>query len=1467
MKFSGRENTLPLLLVCLLFPLFSQAANIQSAGTGLWNDPATWVGAIPGANDNVTIMPGHTVTIPDNNTPITIKRLIVDAGGFLELGKADFTVNLESDVLGNLTDLKREGINRFIGPVTFGNNSRADFRESHGTGGNVQFENGLTNNGDTLFFRKVQFLANDQAISGASLVVVTELLEIDDTYTLTNANSGGILFDEANFLGMGAGAVFRNEALLRIRYRWTPMLTGSVDFSPAGNEVRYEHRGDQEIREGTYARLIVEEDPNSLFRNRYLTGAIVVNEYLRIDDNSRMEPQAFNMTVNGNTEIFGRLTDPNGSGVNQFQDVTLNGLINGNFNGYGNIIVYGDLDITGTPTELNEANLSVLGTTTIAPGATLLINRNQGPRIFRELVISPGATFDSRADDGVVLAGTVTNNGSFLWKFGTLSGKINHVGDTAWINKFEVEGMNAEISGTKNIWIKDQILIDSASVLTNTNTSSVYLYDRSKLIGLHPTAVFRNKGVLHNQTDNSHMEVGTIDGNYPGSVFHYDRQNNLGQKLSPGTYYDVIVLGGEQNGIRKVTFPSLDTMEVGNLFHIGEYVKFEPQTSTIISHGNAIIRNSEIFDGDAEGSITFDTVDVSGGKFAGGGNTNGNFIIREKFKIESGDFEMQNGSIIVEGQTLISPGRTLAVTTKTGYRDFGRVEIESGAAFIDNTNGGFLHFSGQVVNRGVFQVDNPVIMSGVEVYNDSTYLLRPIFRGNAVLVGSNPLILNDVVLVDSNSVAINRLDSLVFQTNASFDGVDASSVFVNEANIYWEKQDLFMTTGTLDCSQMPNKVIYQIKKGDVTLRPGTYWDLVLQTPEEGNLPKRRLVDQPLTCLGNLTLEWNVELQPEKADINVGQTAYIYGKIYDDEADGVMIAENMLLGNALIDGQSSARFGSFIVENELSVPFGESFWEKADLEVRGLMSVTDSAILNLNTNVGSRFFHDIYVGNDGYLNENGNGQLVTVDGEVQVEQGTFSLSFGDYLFAGPVLVGEEGIMTSNRSGSSYQLLDTISVSGTGELKLPNSDIILKGPLTGDGNLIVEGDLLISSGDTLVNEMTGDEAFMMRGTLNGENQKAHFVNIGTFRYGPASNAPLMELGGQYDFVSHENNLVIFDGNSGFQPVPADSFLNIGFENGSPKVISGDSLKVLGDLFFSVEIRKDPNIFSSGILLLLGENDQTISGAGVGSVQNLVVSKTGGTATVLEDFGINEGLVMQRGILNASPGVIGISGNGFLQEGDYSYVIGRVGSERNINQGENREFGGMGIKIKPEGANMGPTTVFRITGQALVPGQVDRYYEIYPTNNSDLDATIEFGYHERELNGAVETDLQVTHRAEPGGSFEVLGGGTYRISNFVRKTGIERLGVVSLVPSTMAVNAYPSPFTGSEFTVSFTLAEEDLFVDLRIFDMAGREWAHQTVEASAGINKIDFEDLELPGGTYIVRIVSRGESGFHYVQKLNE
>ena len=80
----------------------------------------------------------------------------------------------------------------------------------------------------------------------------------------------------------------------------------------------------------------------------------------------------------------------------------------------------------------------------------------------------------------------------------------------------------------------------------------------------------------------------------------------------------------------------------------------------------------------------------------------------------------------------------------------------------------------------------------------------------------------------------------------------------------------------------------------------------------------------------------------------------------------------------------------------------------------------------------------------------------------------------------------------------------------------------------------------------------------------------------------------------------------------------------------------------------------------------------------------------------------------------------------------TTGTITTTRNINAPNNMNVAGLGIELTSS-ENFGSTTVVRGNSQKVFNAGfgINRFYEIHPTNNNDLDATMKFNYFEDELN----------------------------------------------------------------------------------------------------------------------------------------
>lgn len=121
----------------------------------------------------------------------------------------------------------------------------------------------------------------------------------------------------------------------------------------------------------------------------------------------------------------------------------------------------------------------------------------------------------------------------------------------------------------------------------------------------------------------------------------------------------------------------------------------------------------------------------------------------------------------------------------------------------------------------------------------------------------------------------------------------------------------------------------------------------------------------------------------------------------------------------------------------------------------------------------------------------------------------------------------------------------------------------------------------------------------------------------------------------------------------------------------------------------------------------------------------------------------------------------------------VTGSVVSSRNLIQGTDEDFGGIGITINAADAAPGSTDVRRITGTAQSGGgynSIARSFDIIPTVNTGLNATIDFHYEESELNGNTdEASLQLWKSTDAGSTWTAVTSSANTSSNIISAAGV--------------------------------------------------------------------------------------------------
>jgi len=161
-----------------------------------------------------------------------------------------------------------------------------------------------------------------------------------------------------------------------------------------------------------------------------------------------------------------------------------------------------------------------------------------------------------------------------------------------------------------------------------------------------------------------------------------------------------------------------------------------------------------------------------------------------------------------------------------------------------------------------------------------------------------------------------------------------------------------------------------------------------------------------------------------------------------------------------------------------------------------------------------------------------------------------------------------------------------------------------------------------------------------------------------------------------------------------------------------------------------------------------NQNLTGAT--TFNNLTLNKANGKNVILaSNITVNNALTLTLGTLQTNANTVTLAAAATISEAAGQTVLGNLTKTKVFSSPDN--FGGMGITIT-EASAMGTTTVTRVTGTDVVPNGfagIKRYFDITPTNNSGLNATLVFKYDNTapasELNGNSAASLRLLRSAD--------------------------------------------------------------------------------------------------------------------------
>lgn len=225
--------------------------------------------------------------------------------------------------------------------------------------------------------------------------------------------------------------------------------------------------------------------------------------------------------------------------------------------------------------------------------------------------------------------------------------------------------------------------------------------------------------------------------------------------------------------------------------------------------------------------------------------------------------------------------------------------------------------------------------------------------------------------------------------------------------------------------------------------------------------------------------------------------------------------------------------------------------------------------------------------------------------------------------------------------------------------------------------------------------------------------------------------------------------------------------------------------------------------------GASNQSIGGTSTTSFNNLTNSNTATGLTLNGGILVSGTLAMSGASANIllNGYTIDLSSTGTITgESNTDRIYGTSGvitTTRNLSNITLLDVGGMGC-VLTTAANMGSTTISRghsgSSGTGLISNTLKRYYSISPTNNSSLNATMQFNYVDNEMNGlsANESSFKLFRSTDGGSTWTDRFGSVTPVSNNVTLTLIDAFSIW-----TVSINdAVVLPIE----LISFDVANED-------------------------------------------------------------
>lgn len=243
--------------------------------------------------------------------------------------------------------------------------------------------------------------------------------------------------------------------------------------------------------------------------------------------------------------------------------------------------------------------------------------------------------------------------------------------------------------------------------------------------------------------------------------------------------------------------------------------------------------------------------------------------------------------------------------------------------------------------------------------------------------------------------------------------------------------------------------------------------------------------------------------------------------------------------------------------------------------------------------------------------------------------------------------------------------------------------------------------------------------------------------------------------------------------------DANAQLKVENGTSLLVSSGANVVINNLSLD---QGNTAITGNGQILFTGSNT-TNTILATSEIKNISLDKTGTSVKLLSTLSLNGTLQLTNGKLDLNGYDLDLGTTGILAgESESSYVTGTSGfiiRQATLSAPNAADPGNLGLSITST-QNLGNTTIKR-GNYALSDGSnfsINRFFDIVPTNNTALNASVKIKYLQAELNGLQENQLELLASANSGSTWsKVTTAMLNTTNNEIVATGLSTLNRLTL------------------------------------------------------------------------------------------